>query len=349
MIRSTLPDRLQGGSMPDVWEAKWWDAWQAFGTIGAVAIALTLALYEGVRARRAEKALASERKQRLHSDRFATATLVSAWVETRYEPSADGTHYLRRGTVHVANESNEPVFDVHVVVGVGQPVVQIGPLAVPAPIPVLPPRRHRSWDVSLGLLAYGGGLRIPSDPVAKMYFSDAQQVRWSRDFEGRLKEQVDGQQEPQPNRDEGEKQLGDPSNTFNPIWTALDFLNLIRREDPPVTAPELAPFLAENATGWKGLSNSEFRDLGQSLADYGMAAHAWYPAPQVAYVRLVHEEDQEKVVSAAGYVEVRAQIITLVFYAGSGWRVFSVGSGATEPDWIEFPPEALVEDPRGGV
>lgn len=333
--------------MPDVWEAKWWDAWQAFGTVGAVAIALMLALYEGVRARRAEKALASEREQRLRSDRFATAALVSAWVETRYEPSADGTYYLRRGTVHLANESNEPVFNVHVVVGVGQPVVQIGPLAVPSPIPVLPPRRHRSWDISLGLLAYGGGLHIPTDPVAKIYYSDAQGIRWNRDFDGRLGEQIEGQQEAQPNEDEGFRQLGDPSNTFNPIWTALAFLNLIRREEPPATASELAPLLAEHAPGWRALDVSKIQALGQSLANYGMAAHVWYPAPQVAYVRLVHEGDQENAPTVAGYVEVRAQIITLVFYAGIGWRVFSVGAGATEPDWIMFPSGAITDDPRG--
>lgn len=332
--------------MPDVWDAKWWDAWQAFGTVGAVAIALLLALYEGVRARRAEKALAFEREQRLRSDRFATAALVSAWVETRYEPSADGTHYLRRGTVHVANESNEPVFNVHVVIGVGKPVVQIGPLAVPAPIPVLPPRRHRSWDISLGLLAYGGGLRIPSDPVAKIYFSDANEFRWNRDFDGRLAEQFDGQQEFQPDEHEGVRQLGEPSNTFNPIWTALAFVSLIRREEPRVTASELAPLLAENAPGWQVLSDSEIRALGESLASYGMAAHVWYPAPQVAYVRLVHEEDQENLPSVGGHVEVRAQIVTLVFYPSVGWRVFSVGAGATEPDWILFPPAAIADDPR---
>lgn len=335
--------------MPDVWDAKWWDAWQAFGTVGAVAIALVLALYEGVRARWAEKALASERKQRLRSDRVATAALVSAWVETRYEPSADGTHYLRRGTVHVANESNEPVFNVHVVIGVGKPVVQIGPLAVPAPIPVLPPRRHRSWDISLGLLAYGGGLQIPSDPVAKIYFTDANEIRWNRDFDGRLAEQSDRQQEPQPDEDEGVRQLGEPANTFNPIWTALAFLNLIRRDEPPASVSELAPFLAENAPGWESLDDSEIRDLGEGLADFGLATHVWYPAPQVAYVRLVHEGDQENTPSVAGYVEVRAQVITLVFYAEIGWRVFSVGAGATEPDWIMFPSGAITDDPRGKI
>lgn len=332
--------------MPDVWEAKWWDAWQAFGTVGAVTIAILLALFEGFRARRAESALASERKQRLQSERLATAALVSAWVETEYVPAASGSYYLRRGTLHVANESNEPVFNVHVVVGVGQPIVQIGPLAVSAPIPVLPPRRHRSWDISLGLLGHGGGLQVPSEPVAKIYFSDVKEVRWSRDFEGRLSEQNVMQQEPKPNEDEGVRQLGDPSNTFNPRWTALAFLNLIRREDPPPTAAELAPLLAEHAPGWGALDESGIQALGNELANFCMAAHAWYPAPQVAYVRLVHEEDQENTSSVAGYVEVRAQIITLVFYAGIGWRVFSAGAGATEPDWIEFPQGAIADDPR---
>lgn len=332
--------------MPDVWGAKWWDAWQAFGTIGAVAIALLLALYEGVRARRAEKALTAERRQRLESDRFATAALVSAWVETQYEPSPDGTHYLRRGTLHLANESNEPVFDVHVTVGIGQPITQIGPLAVPTPIPVLPPRRRRSWDISLGLLAFGGGLQIPSDPVARVYFSDVQQVRWKRDFQGHLGELTGEEQDQEPSEDEGLRQLGDPSNSFNPIWTAMAFLELVRRDDPPVTASELGPYYAENATGWETLDDSAVRAFGEELADYGMAAHVWYPAPQVAYVRLVHKEDQKLLPSAAGYVKVRAQIMTLVFYAGLGWRVFSVGSGATEPDWIEFPRGTIANDPR---
>lgn len=331
--------------MPDVWEAKWWDAWQAFGTVGAVTIAILLALFEGVRARRAESALASERKQRLQSDRLATAALVSAWVETKYVPAPGGRYYLRRGTLHVSNESNEPVFNVHVVVGVGQPIVQIGPLAVSAPIPVLPPRRHRSWDISLGLLGYGGGLQVPSEPVAKIYFSDVKEVRWTRDFEGRLSEQTAAKQEPKPN-DDGARQLGDPANTFNPLWTALAFLQIVSRQDPPPTAAELQPLLAEHAPGWSALDDSGIQALGRELADFGMAAHAWYPAPQVAYVRLVHEEDQANVPAAAGFVEVRAKIITLVFYAGIGWRIFSAGAGAIEPDWIEFPPGAIADDPR---
>ena len=332
--------------MPDVWDAKWWDAWQAFGTVGAVVIALLLAIREGARARRAEKALASERDQRLKSDRFSTAALVSAWIETQYEPSPDGTHYLRRGTLHIANESNEPVFDVHVVIGVGQPAVQIGPLAVPTPIPVFPPRRHRSWDISLGLLAFGGGLQIPVDPVAKIYFSDAQEVRWKRAFDGRLRQLVVEEQEQRATQDDGVQQLGPPSNPFNPAWTAMEVLNLIRRDDPPATASELAPYLAEKAPGWETLEDSEVQALGAGLADYGMATHAWYPAPQVAYVRLIHEKDQNVVPSVAGYVEVEAQIMTLVFYAGHGWKVFSIGAGATEPDWIEFPRGTITDDPR---
>lgn len=218
--------------MADIWGAEWWEAWQAFGTVGATTIAILLALYEGVRARRAVAALASEREQRLRSDRLATAALVSGWVETQYVPASEGRYYLRRGTLHLSNESNEPVFNVNVVLGIGQPIVQIGPLAVSIPIPVLPPRRHRSWDISLGLLAHGGGLQIPSEPVAKIYFTDGKEVRWIRDFEGRLREQAAGEMETHPDEEEGLRQLGDPSNTFNPIWTAMAFLNLIRRSDP---------------------------------------------------------------------------------------------------------------------
>lgn len=96
--------------MADIWGAEWWEAWQAFGTVGATTIAILLALYEGVRARRAVAALASEREQRLRSDRLATAALVSGWVETQYVPASEGRYYLRRGTLHLSNESNEPVF-----------------------------------------------------------------------------------------------------------------------------------------------------------------------------------------------------------------------------------------------
>lgn len=333
--------------MPDLWGAKWWDAWQAFGTVGAVTIAVLLALFEGYRARRAESALSSERQERHASERRATAALVSAWVETEYLPAPSGRNYIRQGTLHVANESNEPVFNVHVVVGIGHPIVQIGPLAAPVPIPVLPPRRHRSWDVTLGLLGHGGGLQIPSEPVAKIYFSDTQEVRWKRGFEGQLHEQFKAPKEPKIGEDEGLQQLGDPSNNFNPIWTALAFLELVGREDPPPTVAELAPLLAKHAPDWAAMDDTEIQAWGKELDEFGMAAHVWYPAPQVAYVRLVHEKDQEKELSAAGYIEVRAQIITLVFYAGTGWRVFSVGEGATEPDWIEFSPGDIGEDPRG--
>lgn len=331
--------------MPDVWGADWWDAWQAFGTVGAVTIAIFLALFEGFRARRAESALAVERKQRKQSDRISTASLVSAWIETTHVPSADGTHYLRRGTLHLANESNEPVFNVQVVVGVGRPVVQIGPLAVPHSIPVLPSRHHRSWDISLGLLGFGGGLQLPSDPVAKICFTDVNDACWDRDFEGKLSEQNTDGNGVESDETEGIRQLGDPSNTFNPLWAALDFLNLIRRQDPPITRAELSPLLAEKAHGWDVLDDTTIQSMGKDLADYGMAAHAWFPAPQVAYVRLIRDEDQSSRSQEAETIEIQAQIITLVFYAGTGWRIFSVGGGVTEPDWIEFPPGTISDDP----
>lgn len=242
--------------MPDFWDAKWWDAWQAFGTVGATAIAVLLAVLGGIRASVAETALARERKAQAKADRLGVASLVSAWVETSYEVSSSGANYVRRGTVYLANESNEPVFDVHVVIGIGRPIVQIGPLAVPAPIPVLPPRRNRSWDISLALLGRSGGMSLPSDPVARVFFTDSKGVRWERSFDGQLSEQVPDTSAPEPNETEGLKQIGDSSNAFNPIGAALGFMNLISRQEPPVTAAEVAPLLAVNASGW-----NEFSDL----------------------------------------------------------------------------------------
>lgn len=337
----------EGKLMPDVWGADWWDAWMAFGTVGATTIAILLALLGGVRARRAELALASDREERAESDRISTASLVSAWIETTYQPSADGTHFLRRGTLHIANESNEPIFEIYVAVGVGRPPVQIGPLAVPTPIPVMPSRRHRSWDVSLGLLAHGGGRQIPSDPVVKLNFTDSKAVRWNRDFDGDLCEGISGLSDLTPDEAEGMRQIGDPLNFFNPVGTALAFLNLVQREEPPATSAELSPLLADKAPGWKGFDDTTIQSMREEWANYGMAAHVYYPAPQVAYIRLLHEADQEKIQNAAGVVEVRAHIITLVFYAGTGWKIFSAGEGATEPDWIEFPPGTIADDPRG--
>lgn len=329
-----------------VWGATWWDAAQAVGTLTAVLVALALAGVESVRAARATRSQ-REMEARLSQDsRRAVASLVSSWVEARYEPSRDGNNYTQRGTLFVANESNEPVFDVHVSVGVGSPVVQLGPLAAPVPLPVLPPRRTRQWDISSGLLAYGPIQgQYPSHPTARIDFTDARGVRWHRDFEGTLS---DDASKPTPlfNRasEVGDAQVGDLENPFHPMAVALTFMSCLYESEEEFPTEQLRFFLDENANGWKNLDSEMRQSLRDGLADYGVAAHVWYPAPRVAYVRLVHDDDADIETSVAGYVQIRGQYLTLRYVPEIGWRVFSVG--ITSPDWIEFPEGNLSTDLR---
>jgi hypothetical protein len=331
-----------------IFGADWWDAASAFGTVFATLVAVGLAAWEIRRARAAETSLADERKDNFASARRGTASLVSAWIEVDYEPDQNGTHYLRRSTVIVANESNEPVFDVHVLVGLGRPAVQIGPLAVPAPIPVLPPRRQRSWDISSGVAAHSAANGdIPGEPVARIDFVDSRQVQWSRDFDGQLEESKElGEHVEEQELEEGLRQLGDVSNWLNPMGVAINFLNLIRREDPPCEPTELQPYIAENAHNWKTVSAEDLRAVREDLKDHGLATHPWYRTPQIAYIRLRPSNPQPYDVTSSGYYAPDFRFLTLVFYAGKGWFVHSAGHQATNPEWIEFPRGAISPDPR---
>lgn len=335
--------------MNQIWGADWWEAGQAVGTLAAVVLSLLLAFWEGFRARRSESLREKEREERSVEDRRTVASLVSAWVEVEYEPASTGTHFLAKSRVIVANESNEPVFNVHVLVGVGQPPVQVGPLAVPAPIAVLPPRRQRSWDVSLGLLAHTNGTgNVLGEPVARINFSDVRDVRWRRDFQGWLS----NAETPESSflnidPEEGEKQLGVLDNMFNPMTVVLMFLEMIREENTPGKLEELRAVLARGVPYWESLTEPEVDSIRQQLAGYGLAAHCWYRGSQVAYVRLVRDDDARQPVESAGFIELRAPLfITLVFYAGEGWRIFSYGGSVTHPDWIHFPEGTISDDPR---
>jgi len=105
--------------------------------------------------------------------------------------------------------------------------------------------------------------------------------------------------------------------------------------------------LARTAPAWSDFDDDAWAALRAAVAGYGLAAHVYYPAPRVAYVRLVLEDDANQETSEAGFVEVRALVTTLVFLPGEGWRIFSVGAGVTRPDWIPFPAGSLAEDVRG--
>lgn len=226
-----------------IFGADWWDATSAFGTVFATCVAVGLASWEIWRARRAERALGDEREKNAATARRTTASLVSAWVEVDYVLNQSRTHYIRRCTAIVANESNEPVFDVHIVIGIGDPsfeTVQVGPLSIPVPIHVLPPRRQRSWDVTSGLNAFELGTgEIPGESVARIDFADARQIRWNRDFNGLLAESAASQEAiEEQDPDKGIAQVGDLDNWLNPMGTAITFLNLIRL------------FTIEGVVGW---------------------------------------------------------------------------------------------------
>lgn len=322
-----------------LWGAPWWDALSAIGTVLAVVAALGLAWAEGSRAKRAELALGQERSAAATAARRATASLVAAWAENSYVPSADGSHYQRFVRVHLSNASAEPVFDVHLVLGAEVPPVQLGPLSVPTPIPVLAAGHERSWDVTAGFLArsepYG---LVPTDPVARVWFTDANGVRWLRDFDGTLAD-TEGPAAGQlfeTDADEGARQIGDIESPWNPLNVALLFFHIVTGEAP--TASLIQPLVAPTARAWSSIGDAELASIGGTFREFGLASHVWYPTPRVAYVRLVREDAQSTAAPAkAGFVGLPMQIMTLVFLADVGWRVFSVGPAATAPDWIEFP------------
>ena len=327
-----------------LWGANWWDAAQAIGTTAAVVVALLLAAWESYRHRTTQKELSGLKQKEAERAEIGQAGLVSAWVEHSYQPSRNGTHYSLTAHVYVANESNDPVFDVHVTIGTGDPVVQIGPLSVPMPISVVPPRRTRTWDISLPLMAHSPAVgQLPAEPVARLSFSTPQGKRWHRNFEGKLSQKLAETSTYLQNDPEvGERQLGDLENPYNPMQIALSFFSAATA-DPPARYQDVAPMLAPTAPGWANFSE-RWPEICEMVEGYGLAAHVVYPAPRIAYVKLVHDDDSKKEVSEAGYITVRALVATLIFLPDIGWRLFSIGAGATAPEWVPFPSNSLLAE-----
>lgn len=244
-----MPGQSEGDGL--LWGANWWDAAQAVGTLAAVLVALGLAMWEAVRHRRTRRELADLKAAEGIRYEEQQAGLVSAWVESEYLPSEDASHYEQIARVQVANESAEPVFNVHVVVGLGNPVVQIGPISVPVPIPVLPPRHVRSWDISLALLAHTPPVgSMLGQPVARVDYTSASGLRWHRDYQGVLSTSQ-GSSTPIFDFDPeaGEKQLGDLANAFNPMQVAYTLYGAAIDDSPP-PAEKVAIRLARTAPAW---------------------------------------------------------------------------------------------------
>jgi len=141
-----------------------WDAFAAIGTVAATGVAVLLAW----RAAR--------------QDKGAVARVVSAWVTDEYFPDDRMTSYQRRVTLHVANESNEPVYEARLNVFAGRDRRPLGPLAAPSVISVVPPRRKLDYDITLPLASHVG----TEDPRAELHFTDPAGHRWRRDVLGAL-------------------------------------------------------------------------------------------------------------------------------------------------------------------
>ncbi len=304
---------------------------------------------ETVRARRAERGLKLERQSRADDARRAVASLVASTVDVNPEPSDDASHYIQRASLQIANQSAEPVFNVRVIVAVSDPPVPIGPLAAPAPIPVLPAGHKRTWDITVGLLAHARlASTLGMHPTTELFFTDSQGERWHRAYDGKLSVASKSKRiEFRDISDGNEAQLGELDNHFNPLPIVLAFLDALTSKGKKPTVEDIAPLLSPTANGWEVLTDAAVAEMGEELSAYGLAAHIWYPAPFVAWARLIRDDDARVPVQTGEFRSVDAKILTLCFLPTIGWRVF--GIGPTAPDWIAFPPGSLTDDPRGGL
>ncbi|BAU94329.1 hypothetical protein N24_0067 [Corynebacterium suranareeae] len=320
------------GLIMQIFGVPWTDTFQALGTVGAVAVALGIAVVDFFQNTRERRALEAEAKNK-------TAGLVSAWVETTYEPAPSGKRYDKISHLFISNESDEPVFDVSVDVALENPFRQIGPLSVPVPVPTLPPRRERKFDISSGLLAHDSGndgknIHL-NEPQARISFTDPRGIRWHRNYSGVLSQDsgklVDTSQ---AFSKEMPEQIG-VSSFINPMSVTLLLLSVAGS-----TSPDIGTFkklLDPNASGWNNVSDERLRELVVSLREYSVPAHVWYRTPRVAYVRLIDPSTLPEKMSEDDGVPIKVELLTFVFRKSTGWLLFSFGY--TPPEWIEFDPD----------
>lgn len=288
--------------------------WTAVGTIGAVVVALLLALAQAVVA-----IVLSVKRRRLA--RRKVASLVSAWVEHAYTPSSNGDYYRRTVSLHLANESDEPVFKVEILCGIvtEDGTIQLGPLAAPRVIPVLPPKREFVYDVTMGMLGFG---EYAHDTfrglVAGVGFRDHEGRLWERDFDGSLQIVTTPRAAVVAEANDGlaVAQVGPVGSPYNPLTCVLAFTSIA--SDTEVNDEQFHQCLADEAGGWGKTSAEEVVSLRDTLRTANLAAHVWYPTPRIAYVRLLDELPD-------GLGPHRAHVLTLVWRNHRGWTLFGVG------------------------
>lgn len=292
-----------------------WDLWAvltAVGTVGATLVALVLAL----------RAWTQEKD--------ATARFVSAWITDEYQPRSDGSSYKRVAQLHVANESNEPVFNAMVNVHIGRDSTPLGPLAAPAPISVIPQRRELVFDISVPLLAHADSW----SPKVALTFTDPKGRHWLREINGELQDvSRQGLRWSKKSGPGDERQIGDQESLFNPMLIALTFLSGLRDDETEID--DLRVLLAPEASGW---DNADWDALRTELADFQPTSMVDYPAPRIARVKLSGDKTLEgKSVEGNGKpLELDVYMfMTLTLDPQRGWRVFGVGDHVP-PDAIHF-------------
>ncbi|MCQ9385880.1 hypothetical protein NQ038_02150 [Brevibacterium sp. 50QC2O2] len=312
-----------------------YDYWTTIGTVGAVVVALVVALCQ------ATVAIVISVRRRIFARR-KVASLVSAWLEHSYSPSADGDYYQRSVYLHLANESDEPVFKAEVTCGIetGDGVIRLGPLSAPRVIPVLPPKREFVYDVTMGMLGFG---EFAHDAfrglVAEVVFSDHEGGRWRREFDGKL-EKVKGPIAAAMVEAEDEfslAQAGPVENPYNPLAIVFAFTTVAN--DESIADQQFHEYLVDQAVGWNETPEDELLEIRKILRTANLALHVWYPTPRIAYVRLLDDRDTR--CGARG-----ATVLTLVWRNGVGWTFF--GMGPYLPWSIGFEAGELETDPLDG-
>lgn len=268
-----------------------WDKATAIGTVGAVAVAVLIAVVEAWRAakaRRERDALASSQRA---TERRSTASLVSAWVERTYIPADDGTTYVPQVWAHIINGGQSPVYDVHSSVGLVPPElsekkpISLGALSIPSPMAVLPPNSYLSFDLTVPLVPHRQdeqGL-TPETPRLEVSLTDPNDVRWVRELDGRLveSERSIGQLVDSDDRESMDRQMG-RLDELNPLAVVTGFLSVLGDEDltDADAVDQLGLVLAPEAEGWRGLDGAGVASLREDLQEYGLAGHVSYPGVQ---------------------------------------------------------------------
>lgn len=296
------------------WTVSWdvWTAASAVGTIGATAVALWLAV----------------RGIRIERDR--ASRVVSAWVSDEYLPDPETHRYRRKAVLHVANESDEPVFGARVSVLVGEDGVRLGPLAAPSIISVIPPRRELKFDISTALRAHEQSWM----PRAELFFKDPHGRRWLRNADGDLREVTGERSELVHDGENDMRQVGDLQSQENPLVIAMMWLEAVRGgrlDDVEFTS-------APEADGWQ---STDWAALAHHLRDTQPTSFVDYPAASVARVKVTDDVSlQGMVVRGEGVVLDGGSWITLTRSASRGWRVFAIGR-AVRPDDVALPDDAF--------